>query len=85
MITTLWGYKEVIMAQHNVPSHTSGLHLSTTNRMLAGVFGGLAEYFDMNANLLRVLWVLVTLATGIIPGIAIYIVAAILMSRGIEE
>lgn len=73
------------MAQHNVPSHTSGLYLSTTNRMLAGVCGGMAEYFGMNANLLRVLWALVTLATGIIPGIAIYIIAMILMSRGLEE
>ena len=73
------------MAQHNVPSHTSGLHLSTTNRMFAGVCGGLAEYFGMNANLLRALWALVTLLTGIIPGIALYIVVAIVMSRGVEE
>lgn len=73
------------MAQHNVPSHTSGLHLSRTNRMFAGVCGGLAEYFDMNATLLRVLWAAVTLVTGILPGVAIYIIAAIIMSRGIEE
>lgn len=73
------------MAQHNVPSHTSGLHLSSTNRMLAGVCGGLAEYFDMNATLLRILWAAVTLVTGILPGVAVYIIAAIIMSRGIEE
>lgn len=73
------------MAQHNVPSHTSGLHLSKTNRMLAGVCGGLAEYFDMNATLLRILWAGVTLVTGILPGIAVYIIAAVIMSRGIEE
>lgn len=73
------------MAQHNVPSHTSGLHLSSTNKMLAGVCGGLAEYFGMNANLLRVLWLIVTLFTGILPGVALYIVAAIFMSKGIEE
>lgn len=73
------------MAQHNVPSHTSGLHLSSTNRMLAGVCGGLAEYFGMNATLLRILWSVVTLATGIIPGIAVYALAAYVMSRGLEE
>lgn len=73
------------MAQHNVPSHTSGLHLSSTNRMLAGVCGGLAEYFGMNATLLRILWGAVTLATGIIPGIAVYALAAYVMSRGLEE
>ena len=73
------------MAQHNVPSHTSGLHLSSTNRMLAGVCGGLAEYFGMNATLLRIVWVVVTLATGVIPGVAVYALAAYVMSRGLEE
>lgn len=73
------------MAQHNVPSHASGLHVSTTNRWIAGVCGGAAEYFGINATLLRLLWVVVTLATGIIPGIAAYIIAAIVMTRGVEE
>ena len=73
------------MAQHNVPSHTGGLHLSSTNRMFAGVCGGLAEYFGMNASLLRMLWAVVTLATGILPGIAVYVLAAFIMSRGVEE
>lgn len=73
------------MAQHNVPSHTSGLHLSSSNRMIAGVCGGLADYFGMNATLLRILWSLVTLATGIIPGIAVYALVAYVMSRGLEE
>jgi len=73
------------MAQHNVPSHTGGLHLSTTNRIFAGVCGGLAEYFDMNATLLRVLWAAVTLVTGILPGIVVYVLTAIVMKKGIEE
>lgn len=73
------------MAQHNVPSHTGGLHLSSTNRLFAGVCGGLAEYFDMNATLLRVLWAAVTLVTGILPGIVVYVLAAIVMRRGLEE
>lgn len=73
------------MTQHNVPSHTGGLHLSSTNRIFAGVCGGLAEYFDMNATLLRVLWAAVTLVTGIIPGIVVYVLAMILMRKGIEE
>ena len=73
------------MAQHNAPSHTGGLHLSSTNRMFAGVCGGLAEYFGMNASLLRMLWAVVTLATGVLPGIAVYVLAAFIMSRGIEE
>lgn len=73
------------MAQHNAPSHTSGLHLSTSNRMIAGVCGGLAEYFSMNATVLRILWGAITLATGILPGVAVYALAAYAMSRGLEE
>lgn len=73
------------MAQHNVPSHTGGLHLSSTNRIFAGVCGGLAEYFDMNATLLRVLWASVTLVTGILPGIVVYVLTMMLLKRGFEE
>lgn len=73
------------MAQHNVPSHTGGLHLSSTNKVFAGVCGGLAEYFGMNATMLRALWAIVTVMTGILPGIAVYIIAAVVMSRGVEE
>lgn len=73
------------MAQHNVPSHTGGLHLSSTNRIFAGVCGGLAEYFDMNATLLRVLWASVTLVTGILPGIVVYVLMMMLLKRGFEE
>ncbi|KIO97253.1 PspC domain-containing protein [Levilactobacillus brevis] len=35
---------------------------SRTNRLIGGVLGGIAEYFDWNANLLRVIYVLISLA-----------------------
>lgn len=73
------------MTQHNVPSHTGGLYLSSTNRVFAGVCGGLAEYFDMNATLLRALWAVATLLTGILPGVAIYILTAFVMKKGLNE
>lgn len=73
------------MAEHNTPSHTGGLHLSSTNRVFMGVCGGLAEYFDMNATLLRALWASVTLVTGILPGVVIYVLTAIVMKKGVEE
>lgn len=50
-----------------------------------GVCGGLAEYFDMNATLLRALWASVTLVTGILPGVVIYVLTAIVMKKGVEE
>jgi phage shock protein C len=50
---------------------------SRTNRKIAGVCAGFAEYFDLDVTLLRVVWLVVALMTGVfaIP----YIVAWIVM------
>ncbi|TRZ36980.1 PspC domain-containing protein [Niallia circulans] len=37
---------------------------STNNRKLAGVIGGLAESININANLLRVIFILALIPTG---------------------
>jgi phage shock protein PspC (stress-responsive transcriptional regulator) len=52
---------------------------SSTNRMLAGVCGGLAQYLNMDPTLLRLLFVLLTFFTGFIPGFIIYIVMALVV------
>lgn len=53
------------------------LHRSRENRLLFGVAGGLAEYFDVDPVLIRMGWVLLAVAT---VGIALlfYIVLAII-------
>ena len=48
-------------------------------RKIAGVCAGLAEYFDLDITLVRVLWLVVTFFSGILPGIIGYIVAWIVM------
>jgi len=50
-----------------------------TERKIAGVCAGLAEYFDLDITLVRVLWLVVTFFSGLIPGIVGYIVAWIVM------
>lgn len=52
---------------------------SATNRMLAGVMGGLGEYFGINPNYLRVAFVIISVLLRGFPGILIYILLAILM------
>ncbi len=37
---------------------------SKSDRVLAGVCGGLAEYLDLDPTLIRVLWVVVTLVSA---------------------
>ena len=57
------------------------LYLSNKNKQLAGVCGGIAEYFEMDATLIRLAWVGFTFLTGILPGILAYIVAMIIMPK----
>jgi phage shock protein C len=49
------------------------------NRKIAGVCAGLAEYFDLDVTLVRVLWLVITIFSAIVFGIVGYIVAWIVM------
>jgi phage shock protein C len=51
------------------------LYRSKKNRILAGIFGGLGEYFDIDPTVLRLGWLLVFVFTGIFPGLLAYIIA----------
>lgn len=46
-------------------------------KKLCGACGGIAEYFDVDPTLIRLLWVILVLCAG--TGILAYIVAAIIM------
>lgn len=50
------------------------LHRSRTNRMLGGVLGGLAEYFDTDATLLRLIFIFILIFTGFFPLFVVYII-----------
>jgi phage shock protein C len=49
------------------------------NRKIAGVCAGLAEYFDLDVTLVRVLWLVITIFSAIVFGILAYVVAWIVM------
>lgn len=51
---------------------TKKLYRSSDDRWLAGVCGGLAEYFNIDATLVRVLFILFGFAVG--GGLLIYII-----------
>ncbi len=57
------------------------LYRSTKDRMIAGVCGGLAEYFDVDPVIIRVLFVVVTLGAGV--GILGYIILWIVVPEAI--
>ena len=53
------------------------LHRSNENKVVAGVCGGIAEYFDMNPTLIRLAWILFCALGG--SGVLAYIIAAIII------
>ena len=52
-------------------AQTRKLYRSRTDRKLAGVCGGLAQYFNMDATLIRVLFVVLAVLGG--SGLVIYL------------
>ena len=52
---------------------------SRNNRMIAGVCGGLAEFFGWQATSMRVLYVVVSILSAAFPGILVYLLLWILM------
>ena len=54
-------------------------YLSKSDKKIAGVCGGLAEYLGMDATIVRVIYALLVLFGGV--GILLYIILALLMPK----
>jgi phage shock protein C len=52
------------------------LYRSVDDRVIAGVCGGLAVRLALDPSLVRVLWVVVALVTGIVPLLILYVIMA---------
>lgn len=50
------------------------LYRSEKNKKIAGVIGGLAEYFNWDASLLRVITVILAIMTSVLPVLLIYFI-----------
>ena len=53
------------------------LYKSSTDKKVCGVCGGIANYFDVDPTVIRLIWVIFTLAGD--SGLIAYIIAAIIM------
>ena len=51
----------------------------SNDRLIAGVCGGLAEYFNMDPTLFRVLYIIVSIVSSGFPGLLIYIILLLVM------
>jgi phage shock protein C len=62
---------------NSTPGSRRPLQRSATNRMLGGVAGGIADYLGVDATVIRIAFVLLTLFGG--SGGLLYIIAVIIM------
>lgn len=62
---------------------TKKLYRSKSDRRVAGVCGGLGEYFQVDPLLIRIMFIIAALAGG--PGLLLYIILALLMPEAPYE
>ncbi len=49
------------------------------NKMLAGVCAGIAEYFEVDPTMVRVIYAVLTIFSAAFPGILLYIILMLIM------
>ncbi len=55
------------------------LYLSDTNKKIAGVCGGIAQYFDIDPTLVRIIWVIAFFLYGL--GLLPYLICWLVIPR----
>jgi len=50
------------------------LHRSKTDKVFAGICGGLGKFFGVDPTVIRALWTVLVILTGIFPGVIAYLI-----------
>ena len=58
------------------------LFRSRQHRVIAGVCGGIADWLGWRPTLVRILYVVVSIASAAFPGIFVYLLLWVLMPKG---
>ncbi len=57
------------------------LHRSQENKILAGVLGGIGEYSEVDPAILRIIFILILIFTGFIPGTIAYLLFIVILPK----
>lgn len=57
------------------------LRRSNKNKMLTGVCGGIAEYFNMDPTIVRVIYVVGSIVSAAFPGMLVYLILSVVIPR----
>ena len=66
------------MSEYRAP-----LRRSQSNRMVAGVIAGLAEYIGMDVTLARAIFVVLSVVSAAFPGMIVYALLWLIMPEGV--
>lgn len=58
------------------------IYLSRTDKKIAGIFGGIAEVYDLDPSLLRLGAIFLGVATGLVPMLVTYLVGWMILPKG---
>jgi phage shock protein C len=59
----------------------STLRRSSSDKMIAGVIGGLARYFGMDSTVARIAYVILSVISVAFPGFLVYIILWVMMPK----
>lgn len=59
------------------------LYLSNTDKKICGVCGGIAEFFEIDSTIIRIIWIFLGICWG--SGILAYIICALVMPHNPNE
>lgn len=60
-------------------ANTNKLTRSSSNKVLAGVCAGLADYFGLDPTLVRAGYVLISVLSAAFPGLLVYIILMLVL------
>lgn len=60
------------------------LYKSNKDKVISGVLGGLGEYLDVDPTILRLVYLLIVIMTGLVPGLVVYIIASLIVPKSLD-
>jgi len=62
-----------------MPRERKRLYKSESDRKITGVLGGVSDYMGIDPSLVRIAYVILTILTGFVPGVFLYLLMAFIV------
>ena len=57
------------------------LYKNTEKKVLTGLLAGVGDFFNIDPNIVRMIFLLFVIVTGFVPGLVIYVVIALIVPK----